>query len=107
IEDEAVAARVITWLRISSSAATSARFLWMGINAVPVTQSAQIVNELLPDGTGEPEQAVTLSRPPVLPGSVTVTVTTLQGQSDVWQEIDDLGAAGAEAPVPEPRTAPG
>lgn len=107
IEDEAVAARVITWLRISSSAATSARFLWMGINAVPITQSAQIVNELMPDGTGEPEQAVKLSRPPVLPDSVTVTVTTLQGQSDVWQEIDDLGVAGAEVPVPDPRLAPG
>jgi hypothetical protein len=107
IEDEAVGARVITWLRISSSAATSARFLWMGINAVPVTQSAQIVNELLPAGTGEPEQAVKLSRPPVLPQSVTVTVTTLQGKSDVWQEIDDLGVAGAEVPVPDPRIAPG
>jgi hypothetical protein len=107
IEDEAVAARVITWLRISPSAETSARLLWMGINAVPITQSAQIVNELLPAGTGEPEQAVKLSRPPVLPGSVTVTVTTLQGQSDVWQEIDDLGVAGAEVPVPDPRIAPG
>jgi hypothetical protein len=107
IEDDAVAARVITWLRISSSAATPARFLWMGCNAVPVTQSAQIVNERLPDGTGEPEQAVNLSRPPVLPGSVTVTVTTLQGQSDVWQEIDDLGVAGAEVPVPDPRIPPG
>jgi len=107
IEDEAVAARVITWLRISSSAASAARFLWMGCNAVPVTQSAQIVNELLPAGTGEPEQAVKLARPPVLPGSVTVTVTTLPGQSDVWQEIDDLGVAGAEVPVPDPRLAPG
>ncbi|HEV7505508.1 MAG TPA: baseplate J/gp47 family protein [Thermoanaerobaculia bacterium] len=107
IEDEAVAARVVTWLRISSSAATSAQFLWMGINAVPVTQSAQIVNELLPAGTGEPEQMVTLSRPPVLPDSVTVMVTTLQGQMDVWQEIDDLGVAGAEVPVPDPRLAPG
>lgn len=107
VEDEAVAARIVTWLRISSPAAAPARFLWMGCNAVPVTQSARIVNELLPDGTGEPEQAVTLSRPPVLPASVTVTVTTLQGQSDVWQEIDDLGVAGAEVPVPDPRLAPG
>jgi hypothetical protein len=107
IEDEAVGSRIITWLRISPSAATSARFLWMGINAVPVTQSAQIVNELLPEGTGEPEQTVKLARPPVLPNSVTVTVTTLQGQSDDWQEIDDLGAAGAEVPVPDPRIAPG
>ena len=107
IEDQAVSDRIVTWLRISPATTASARFLWMGINAVPVTQSAQIVNELLPDGTGEPEQSVKLSRPPVLPGSVTVTVTTLQGQTDVWQEIDDLGAAGAEVPVPDPRIAPG
>ncbi|HEX3527313.1 MAG TPA: baseplate J/gp47 family protein [Thermoanaerobaculia bacterium] len=110
IEDQAVSDRIITWLRISPSTTAAARFLWMGINAVPVTQSAQIVNELLPDGTGEPEQVVKLSRPPVLPGSVTVTVTTFQtpqGQTGVWQEIDDLGAAGAEVPVPDPRIAPG
>jgi hypothetical protein len=107
IEDDAVAARVITWLRVTPSAPTAASFLWMGINAAPVTQSARIVNELLPAGTGEPEQAVQLARPPVLPGSATVTVTTLQGQSDLWQEIDDLGVAGAEVPVPDPRVAPG
>jgi hypothetical protein len=107
IADQAVDARVITWLRVSPSAATSARFLWMGINAVPVSQSARIVNELLPAGTGEPEQAVNLSRPQVLPNSVKITITTLQGQSDDWQEIDDLGVAGAEVPVPDSRIAPG
>src|SRR5436305_3359186 len=108
IEADAVAARVVTCLRITpSTAATSARFLWMGINAVPVTQSAQIVNELLPAGTGEPEQAVQLSRPPVLPDSVTITVTPAQGAPEAWQEIDDPGLAGAAAPGPDPRVAPG
>src|SRR5580693_3229538 len=107
IEDQAVGQRLITWLRIGPSAPTPARFLWMGINAAPITQSAHIADELLPAGTGEPDQAVKLSRPPVLPGSVTLTITTPQGQSDVWQEIDDLGVAGAEVPVPDPRLPPG
>jgi len=106
LEDDAVAARVITWLRISPSAA-AASFLWLGINAVPITQSAQIAGELLPAGTGEPEQSVTLARPPVLPQTVAVTVTTLQGQAATWQETDDLATAGAEVPVPDPRLAPG
>ena len=106
IEDEAVAKRVITWLRILPTPASSARFLWVGINAVLVTQSDRIVDELLPEGTGEPEQTVRLSRAPVLPQSVTVTVT-FQGRTDPWEEINDLGVAGAEVPVPDPRTAPG
>jgi hypothetical protein len=107
IDDESVEARVVTWLRLGPSVATAARFLWMGINAVPVTQRARVASELLPAGTGEPDQIVRLALAPVLPETVRITVTTPLGESSEWQLIDDLGAAPPEVRVADPRQPPG
>ncbi len=106
LDDSNANARIITWLRISSSAAVRARLLWVGINAVFVRQRAHISNELLPAGTGEPDQAVTLSRTPVVPASVRLSVT-VNGKAEAWSEVDDLTAAGPEVRVPDPRRPPG
>jgi Baseplate J-like protein len=106
LDDTALQDRIITWLRIRSSAATQAQFLWMGTNAVPVEQRIPVRGEILPAGTGEPDQSVTLARVPVLPGSVTVQVTA-NNSTDSWTEIDDLSSAGPEVPVPDPRLPPG
>jgi hypothetical protein len=106
LEDPALEARVVTWLKITLTSEATASFLWMGVNGVPVTQSARVLGELLPDGTGEPDQVVRLTLAPVLPDSVTLTVTHL-GTTTPWTETDDLAAAGAEVPLPDPRLAPG
>ncbi|MBV8519264.1 MAG: baseplate J/gp47 family protein [Acidobacteria bacterium] len=106
LDDPALEARVVTWLKITLTSEATASFLWMGINTVPVTQSARVLNELLPDGTGEPDQVVRLALAPVLPESVSLTVTHL-GTTTPWTETDDLATAGAEVPLPDPRIAPG
>lgn len=106
LEDTNLSDRLVTWLRIRPSAAVPARVLWIGINAAPVSQRAHVSNELLPPGTGEPDQIATLTNRPVLSGSVRVSVTA-QGQTTVWEEIDDLLSAGPEVPVPDPRLPPG
>ena len=59
---------MITWLRITATGAASPRLLWIGINAAPVMQRAHISNELLPAGTGEPDQFVRLSKTPIIAG---------------------------------------
>jgi baseplate J-like protein len=107
LDDPALEARLITWLRITPSVSTTTRFTWMGINSVPVTQLAHVANELLPEGNGEPDQIARLAHAPVLSCSVTLTVITPQGERTEWTEIDDLSAAGPEVPVPDPRRAPG
>ena len=108
LEDSSLNERLITWLRIRpSSAASSAQFDWIGINCVPVTQRERITGELLPLGTGEPDQAVKLSRAPVLTGSVTISLTTALGDNQTWQEVDDMFLAGPEVPVTDPRMPPG
>lgn len=106
LEDTALNDRLITWIRITSPAAVQASFLWVGANAALVEQRARLANELLPGGTGEPDQVVTLSRAPVIADSVRLRVT-VNNQTETWARIDDLFAAGAEVPVPDPRLPPG
>jgi hypothetical protein len=105
LEDTNASARVITWLRITSVGAAFAKLLWVGINAVNVEQRARMVNELLPDGTGEPDQAVFLSRTPVIDGSVRLILNGDVKQP--WQPIDDLYSAGSEVPSRDERLPPG
>jgi hypothetical protein len=106
LEDTQLADRLITWIRVRVSAGAQARMLWAGLNATPVEQRTRVANEVLPAGTGEPDQVVRLARTPVLPGSVRLTVAT-PARTEEWQEIDDLLAAAPEVPRPdEPAGAP-
>ena len=107
LDDSSLNDRLITWLRIRPSGPVSAQFLWMGINTAPVAQRQHVSGELLPPGTGEPDQTANLSQTPVLDGSVAITVTTLQGASTAYAEVPDLFLAGAEVPVPDLRLPPG
>jgi len=103
IDDPAVEARVITWIRVRPSAATDSSFLWMGINAVPVSQREHVANELLPNGNGEPDQIVQLAQSRVLPESVEIVVTPPFGDgAATWTRVDDLSTAPPEVPLPDP-----
>lgn len=106
LDDTALNARLVTWLRIRATAAVDSRILWTGINAAFVSQRTRVEAEILPDGTGEPDQSASLAKAPVIPGSVTVSVTA-GGAASVWKEIEDLYLAGPEAPAPDPRLPPG
>lgn len=106
LEDTKLNQRVITWLRVRSSAAVRTRLLWLGINSTLITQRARVLNEVLPNGTGEPDQSVKLSRTPVIPGSVRLSVT-VNGTTSLWREISDLLSAGPEVPTVDLRLPPG
>ena len=102
LDDTKLAARVVTWLRITASTGAQAKLLWAGVNAVTATQQARVANEVLPNGTGLPDQAVRLAHPPVLPETVTIRVGSVE-----WRRVDDLYSAGPEVPVPDLRRPPG
>lgn len=121
LEDTNLNNRLITWLRISApntlpdeSSITEAetpsslqvRLRWAGINTVPITQQSFVFNELLPGGTGEPDQVMTLARTPVIEHSVALTVT-VNGVAEQWQEIGDLLDADAEVHRLDPHLPPG
>lgn len=104
LEDTNLNDRIITWLRITSTGASSPRLLWVGINAVTATQRARISNELLPAGTGEPDQVVRLSKTPVIAGSVRLTVGDA---TKPWRVIEDILSAGPEVPARDDKLPPG
>lgn len=106
LEDTKLNDRLITWVRVRSSAAVRARLLWVGINSTFVAQRARVSNEQLPAGTGAPDQIVRLARTPVLPGSVRLLVTT-GNETRQWSEVDDLLSAGPEVPTLDARVPPG
>jgi hypothetical protein len=99
--DSKVAERVITWVRLVPRNPAAASFLWLGMNATLVTQRER-VNERLALATGEPDQEISLQRPPVLRDTVTVTVA-----GRAWSRVDDLMDAGHEVPVTDARLQPG
>jgi hypothetical protein len=109
LEDTDVLDRVITWIRIRLRGAAqngdtsqlSARLSWVGINAARVTQHVRVFAEDLGQGTGEPDQVVTLVNTPVIRGSVQLTVN-----GETWKEVDDLMDAGPEVSVRGPRLTP-
>lgn len=102
LDDKKQSDRVITWIRIHPSVPPRGKILWVGINAAAVTQRARVAGEILPAGTGEPDQAVTLARAPVLAENIKLTVN-----GEAWEPIDDLLTAGPEVSVPDPRLPPG
>lgn len=107
LEDTKLNERLITWIRLrATSTANKFRFLWVGINTVPVTQRIAVNNELLPDGTGEPNQTAKLSQAPIVPNSVKLFVEN-GDEFEEWSETDDLLTAGSEVITPDLRKPPG
>ena len=82
LEDTAVSDRIVTWLRVEAASKQPTKMVWLGINAATVTQRVPIVDEALTNGTGDPDQLVKLARRPVLPRSVSLTVTS-DGKSEI------------------------
>ena len=109
LDDTEVASRLITWVRVRAPKSTAAHVLWCGINATPIAQRSEIDNELVGTGTGEPDQSLQLANTPVLPDSVTLTITPAGAgtPAETWLPIDDLFAADSEVLTPDLRLAPG
>jgi hypothetical protein len=115
LEDTNLSERLITWLRVrlpatqlgrDRSSLVRARLRWVGINTVQVSQRAHVSGELLPAGTGEPDQSVFLRRTPVIPASVRLTVSAGDDETQ-WAEVDDLLSAGSEVRVLDAKLPPG
>ncbi len=105
LEDEEVIKRLVTWIRLrlprpgqagatEQGLAEDARLTWVGVNAAHVLQAVPVVNELLGQGTGEPDQVAVLANRPVIPASVRLVVVDEAGRGGFWRLTDDLLAAG-------------
>ncbi|MGH3774185.1 MAG: putative baseplate assembly protein [Pseudonocardiaceae bacterium] len=97
IEDVAVAATVLGWLRVFHPAGNPVGAMeWLGANAAPVEQSSTSRAEFLGVGTGEPGQQYRLVHPGVL-GQVELDVEEQgAGRFLPWAHVEDLRAAGVD-----------
>jgi hypothetical protein len=91
LTDEALAARLVTWLRIDGLARAGVRLAWAGTHCAAVRQRSHVSRDLLPPGDGSPEQRRALSHGQVLAESVQLLVA---GQP--WALTDELEAAPPE-----------
>ncbi len=102
LEDERLRQRLVTWLRVrlptpqaEASAGQDRRIAWIGINSTRVVQTVPVFNELLGQGSGEPDQLFALANVPVLPATLRLAVE----EAGVWQPwlgVDDLLAYGPD-----------
>jgi hypothetical protein len=114
IEDEELAKRLVTWIRMrlpqtesesaSGAAARDYRLTWVGINAARAIQVVPVFNEYLGLGSGEPDQTTALANLPPLPTSMRLVVEGLPDPSGAttwenWRLTDDLLAAGPDERV--------
>jgi hypothetical protein len=101
LTDERLAEQVIAWLQVSrpktpDSGDAIHRVRWVGLNAVSAIQARTAAPELLGVGTGDGGQVYSLSRTPVLPGTVRLEVEEPDGWQE-WEEVENLGGSGVDA----------
>lgn len=107
LEDDALRARLVTWLRIrlpippgtQQETAGRARLTWVGINAARVGQALRVDGEAVGTGNGEPDQLMRLANTPLLPDSITLESRQTDGSGRLWRAVDDLLAAAADDAV--------
>ncbi len=91
LTDEALAARLLTWLRVDGLATAGVKLAWAGIHCAVVTQRSRVARELLAPGDGQPEQRRRLSRSQVLTDSMQLSIAGAP-----WLLTDALEAAPPE-----------
>lgn len=129
VEDNQLALRIATWIRLrpnktaGNSGATSqgqsanrpqqqVRLSWVGINAARVTQAMPVTNERIGTGTGLPDQIVKVANTPVIvetsqgvePGAPSENNFVLEIQDSTgawikWVQVEDLYAASPQSQV--------
>lgn len=110
LEDRDLAARIVTWIRISvpkneaesEKTRKEAVLSWVGINTTRIIQAIPVSNERLGLGSGAPNQIYQVSNTPIIVAPVgvesTETAFVLEVKNDrdeweTWNRTDDLYAA--------------
>ena len=98
LEDAALAAEVLFWLRASrrDPARPLAKVAFVGLNATELLQSVTAQPEFVGTGNAQADQTYTLVHPPVIAGSTRIQVEEAAGWTD-WQAVDGFEASGEDA----------
>ncbi len=97
LEDDALAARIVAWIRLTPGSSVSGLPLtWAGINAVEVTQLVTTRGVVVASGSGQADLEVALPARPVDAATFAFSVEEPGVGFVPWLLIDDLGAAGRD-----------
>lgn len=92
IDDEAIAARLIGWLRLApKEQAQTLNISWLGINTVEIEQRRSLRNIVLGSATSGSDQVMQLPVQQVDPGSFILEVRPTDGAFETWTRTDYLG----------------
>jgi len=97
IDDAAVAADILFWLRVSRPAGTApfGRLLWLGANAAQAIQMQTASPEFVGMGTGAASQSYSLVHKPVVEGSLQLDVEE-DGGWQRWRPVDTFDASSED-----------
>lgn len=96
LEDDALTARVVFWLRgFRPGGGGFGRVLWIGTNAVEADQARRAEPEFVGTGTGAADQRFALVHPFALPGTLAIDVEELDGWRP-WMLVDGFEASAED-----------
>jgi predicted phage baseplate assembly protein len=102
IDDVALAARLIAWLRLRPKPGQQVDRLsltWIGINAVDIDQRTTLSGRVLGVSTGAADQTFQMPQGSVDPATLQVQVEEPGRGYQAWQRVDDLAAISADARI--------
>lgn len=96
IDDPAIAARLVTWLRLRpSTRLSSLKLAWLGINAVAIEQRRTLGRQTIGYGTGASGLELSLGAASVESATLRVDVEEEEGLRP-WRQVPDVAAAGRD-----------
>lgn len=98
VDDDKLARRVITWLRLRRPGQRAPWLCWVDVNTLRVEAAVTARPEVLGQGTGAAGQSVKTSRSPVIADSLVVEVREADNQWVRWHEVPTLALSGADDP---------
>lgn len=103
IDDPALAARLVAWLRLRLTAKPRLQHFtvrWAGIHAARLLQRQRLNPRLLGTGDGGSAQSVALGVNNVDAGSLVIEIENAQSRLfEPWSRVDDLAGSGPDARV--------
>lgn len=102
LDDTAKARRLVAWLRLRPAVnLDSLALTWSGVNGVEIDQRQTTAGLVVGQGTGQPDQALTLPSGGVEADSFQLQVEEAGLGFRRWRRVDDLATAGVQEAVYE------
>jgi predicted phage baseplate assembly protein len=97
IDDPAIADRLITWVRLTTT--SSLKLSWFGANAVQIDQRTTFQSIVIGVSDGTPGQVFSLAQNQVDPATFQLEVDMPGFGYQLWQQVDDLAILQGPAPA--------